>query len=179
MVKRECQNCDFWARASSRQGECHRHAPAMIPQVHSAGMIVHDMLYRWAGTAADDWCGDFQPKQEEFPQIEDRYSKKIKDFMEEADCSKRLHDAIINDIGFYGFDTVRDMLKRTKEEWLRTPNFGPACLKELKIILENAGFRIEELAGSTILPRLEGTDDSGCSPQSGQSDDPRGGLKDG
>lgn len=54
-----CENCRWWAKRSEhgncRTGECRRHAPMFTAALRS----------HWCVTGAADWCGEFQPTQEE------------------------------------------------------------------------------------------------------------------
>ncbi|WGF89960.1 hypothetical protein [Marinivivus vitaminiproducens] len=48
----QCQGCRFWF---SSKTQCRRNAP--LPAVSEKGSQT-----LWPTTAADDWCGEFQPK---------------------------------------------------------------------------------------------------------------------
>ena len=40
--------------------------------------------------------------------------------------------------------TFRDICKRTRQEWRRTPNFGTRSLNEIEAVLEEFGFSLAE-----------------------------------
>lgn len=50
----KCEDCLFWNPISGLSGQCRRHAPKPIEYVTDD----------WPNTAASEWCGDFQPKEE-------------------------------------------------------------------------------------------------------------------
>ncbi len=55
-----CGDCIHWNAGAEEEGECRRHAPQMI--AFEVDEEVH-LESRFPMTAADDWCGDFEPEQ--------------------------------------------------------------------------------------------------------------------
>ena len=65
------------------------------------------------------------------------------DFMQS--CSTRLKHSIKNNNAY----SIKDILSISKETWLKTPNFGKACLAELEEFLSNYNLSLkEELLGN-------------------------------
>lgn len=48
-----CGNCRFW---SIDLTGCRRHAPTILSEVYEATAI-------WPFVLANDWCGDYEPKE--------------------------------------------------------------------------------------------------------------------
>ena len=60
------------------------------------------------------------------------------DFMQS--CSTRLKNSIKNNNAY----SIKDILSISKETWLKTPNFGKACLAELEEFLSNYNLSLKE-----------------------------------
>ncbi len=56
---RSCSICTYWQATKETMGECRRHAPQTI-----TFKVDDDQRFesRFPATKAEDWCGDFLPK---------------------------------------------------------------------------------------------------------------------
>jgi len=56
---RSCAICTYWQPTKESEGECRRHAPQTV-----AFKVDEDLKFesRFPATKAQDWCGDFLPK---------------------------------------------------------------------------------------------------------------------
>ena len=52
-----CENCRWW---DAEHGECHRHAPSVLPALDPRDGLVS----AWPPTTMTDWCGEFEPRTE-------------------------------------------------------------------------------------------------------------------
>lgn len=56
-----CANCRYWDGHESERGNC-RHAS---PRTHCVTIGTElEVIAVWPGTRADDWCGQFRPRNE-------------------------------------------------------------------------------------------------------------------
>ncbi|MBB5352717.1 hypothetical protein HNR46_002965 [Haloferula luteola] len=53
-----CADCIHWNSSDEGEGECRRHAPQMIAFEVDDEVVLES---RFPMTAAEDWCGDFEP----------------------------------------------------------------------------------------------------------------------
>ncbi len=79
MTDQTCDGCQWWKRETyngenedvramvTKRGQCRRHAAqAMIGTDHdSQGQAIHCGAFEWPITQEDDWCGDWDKKEEE------------------------------------------------------------------------------------------------------------------
>ena len=66
----DCENCKFWEPGhTADSGNCRRHAPRFIQgqfqPTEDGYMPDRDAI--WPRTAADDWCGDGEPRTDSKP----------------------------------------------------------------------------------------------------------------
>jgi hypothetical protein len=68
-----CDSCRYWDLVDtdpSPDGECHRHAPTvMLCQL--TGESPRDAGYHcvWPLTWADEWCGEWEPRRDQRPEM--------------------------------------------------------------------------------------------------------------
>jgi hypothetical protein len=54
-----CGNCKFWNDLKKGSGECRKWAPEFHPQ-----QTMKDMFGRFPETMEEEWCGEYQRKEE-------------------------------------------------------------------------------------------------------------------
>jgi hypothetical protein len=65
-MERKCKSCEFWRKfGQTEDAECHRNAPP--PSIKSEKTAKKGNMWPstvWPMTHFDQWCGEFQPKQD-------------------------------------------------------------------------------------------------------------------
>lgn len=151
-MTRKCENCDYWCRYSKGgSGECRRHAPA--PMYSMTGDKPCPIW--WPQTLANFWCGDYSERVHadaghylEVPDAEyhsawnalvakksgparPKEQQASDDILDKEVWELDLGTRIMNVFKQEDIHTIRDIIARPENEWLRTPNFGYASLNKL------------------------------------------------
>ncbi len=123
-----CERCVYWTNESTVPPHtfCHRFPPSF--------QRADGYHAQWPITRPIDWCGEFSHRLREPISIS---SGLLLQRVDEMEISVRSANCLKNDDIIY----IGDLILRTKNEMLRTPNFGKVSYRELEEILGARGLR--------------------------------------
>lgn len=139
-----CSNCAYWFRYSNDfaadqnrhggNGECRRHAPKPIYSMigDKPGPIW------WPQTRDHFWCGDW--KERPAADAVDAPVNVLNLSIDELDLSVRAHRGLNNDY----CRTIGDVVKRSRGDLLRLPNFGKHSLRDVEDALAQHNLKLSE-----------------------------------
>lgn len=135
-VKPACFRCAFWDKVKREDhGICRRLAPANLT---GDG---------WPTTGRVEWCGEFSPNAmytatSSKSDADDVLCRRV----DELELSVRSRNCLKNDNIVY----LGDLIQKTEEDLMRTPNFGRVSLAEIKGELAKLGLRLASVLPATI-----------------------------
>ena len=130
-----CDECRMWYDLESTEqgddghesGECRRHAPVSYC-ISDRESGENNLKAIWPLTLHDEWCGEFQAKENE---LTDLYARHIS----VLNPSMRVRNACAE----MGILTIGDMCRRTYYDFEGCRNFGVTALSEVREKLRKLG----------------------------------------
>jgi len=133
----KCKDCKFWdgnttTYVSPVPGFCRRFPPlADRPGNTEVEKSDHQNTYDiacgdafaayWPITMEHDWCGEFQPKEPEIPEIEKQVIGTLSLSIRSSNCLANAH-----------IHTIGDLIKQSVKELLKIRGLGKTSLREIK-----------------------------------------------
>jgi hypothetical protein len=62
-IPQHCNSCLYWqGQSDGKDGLCRRHAPPVRQEQFAEGNPARDYIALWSVVLADDWCGEYTPR---------------------------------------------------------------------------------------------------------------------